>query len=54
MSDREYNALTTDEKFERDKTADTLLNIREVIQESPEFQQELRDAIHKLRDNKEI
>jgi hypothetical protein len=50
-SDREYNALSADEKFERDKTADTLLNIREVIQDSPEYQQELRDAIRKLRDD---
>ena len=52
-SDREYNALSADEKFERDKTADTLLNIREVIQESPELQQELRDAIRKMLDDKE-
>ena len=50
-SDREYNALSADEKFERDKTADTLLNIREVIQNSPKYQQELRDAIRKLRDD---
>ena len=52
-SDREYNALSADEKFERDKTADTLLNIREVIQESPELQQELRDAVRKMLDDKE-
>ena len=52
-SDREYNALSADEKFERDKTADTLLNIREVIQDSPELQQELRDAVRKMLDDNE-
>lgn len=53
VSDREYQALSDDERLERDKTADTLLNIREVIQNSPELQQELRNTIRKMLDDKE-
>ncbi len=50
-SDRERQALSDDERLERDKTADTLLNIREVIQNSPELKDKLRDAVRKLRDD---
>jgi len=53
-SDREYQALTPDEQFKRDQTADAFLEVQQEIRKNPELQQEFRDAIRKLRNDNEI
>jgi len=50
-SDREYQALTPDERFKRDQTADAFLEIQQEIRKSPELQQQLRDAVRKMLDD---
>jgi len=50
-SDREYQALTPDEQFKRDQTADAFLEVQQEIRKSPELQQQLRDAVRKMLDD---
>jgi hypothetical protein len=50
-SDREYQALTPDERFKRDQTADAFLEVQQEIRKSPELQQQLRDAVRKMLDD---
>jgi len=50
-SDREYQALTPDEQFKRDQTADAFLEVQQEIRKSSKLQQELRDAVRKMLDD---
>ena len=50
-SDREYQALTPDERFKRDQTADAFLEVQQEIRKSSKLQQELRDAVRKMLDD---
>jgi hypothetical protein len=50
-SDREYQALTPDERFKRDQTADAFLEVQEEVRKSPELRQILRDAIRRMLDD---
>ena len=52
-SDREYQALTPDERFKRDQTADAFLEVQQEIRKSPELQQMIRDAVRKMTGDKE-
>ncbi len=52
-SDREYQALTPDEQFKRDQTADAFLEVQQEIRKSPELQQLIRDTIRKMTGDKE-
>ena len=52
-SDREYQALTPDERFERDQIADGFLEVQQEIRKSPELQQLIRDAVRKMTGDKE-
>lgn len=52
-SDREYQALTPDEQFKREQTADAFLEVQQEIRKSPELQQEFRDAVRKFLKDKE-
>ena len=51
-SDREHNALTPDEQFKREQTADALLEAQQEIRKSLKLQQELRDGLRKSLDDK--
>ena len=52
-SDREYQALTPDEQFKREQTADAFLEAQQEIRKSPELQQKFREAVRKMTgDNK--
>ncbi len=52
-SDREYQALTPDEQFKRDQTADAFLEVQQEIRKSPELQQLIRDTVRKMTGDKE-
>lgn len=52
-SDREYQALTPDERFKRDQIADGFLEVQQEIRKSPELQQLIRDAVRKMTGDKE-
>ena len=52
-SDREFQALTPDERFKREQTADAFLEAQQEIRKSPELQQKFREAVRKMTgDNK--
>lgn len=52
-SDRENQALTPDEQFKREQTADAFLEAQQEIRKNLKLQQEFRDAIRKLTHDKE-
>ena len=52
-SDREFQALTPDEQFKREQTADAFLEVQQEIRKSPELQKKIRDAVRKMTDDKE-
>lgn len=51
-SDRENQALTPDEQFKRDQTADAFLEAQQEIRKNLKLQQEFRDAVRKITDDK--
>lgn len=52
-SDRENQALTPNEQFKREQTADAFLEVQQEIRENPELQKKIRDAVRKMTDDKE-
>lgn len=49
-ADREFQALTPEQKFRREQAADAFLEVQQAIRSNPKIKQEFLDAVRKLQD----
>jgi len=50
LSDREFRALTPEEQFKREQTADAFLEAQQVVRANAKLKEEFRDAVRRLQD----